>query len=232
MLTLAALIPAVRPQYFNDTQEIDMEFLSGQFNESSNPVNLVLQSPQSLKNGFDAANTGTFDVQQLPFAPDDGFHEYRFDWAPNSVSFYADGVLLRTMDTDIPTSPGHITFSHWSNGDPLWSGGPPEEDAVLTVQYFKAYFNSSLDSRHSDWERRCKDPSAVNATCPVPEITDDPDAKTFFFVNQKDSAKNQTVSDKEGRAASLLRPSGNWYLQGMSTAVIIFTLTRLMDWCL
>lgn len=209
-----------------------MEFLSSQYNETSHPVNLVLQSPESLKNGFDAAKTGSFDVQQLPFSPDDGFHEYRFDWSPDSVSFYADGVLLRTMDIDVPSSPGHITFSHWSNGDPRWSGGPPEADSVVTVQYFKAYFNSSLDSRQSDWAKRCKDASAVNATCAVPEITDNPDAKSFFFVNQKDSTENQTVSGKEGRAASLLRPSGTGYLQGMSTAVIIFTFARLLDWCL
>ena len=209
-----------------------MEFLSAQYNDTSHPVNLVLQSPESLKNGYDAANTGSFDVQQLPFAPDDGFHEYRFDWSPDSVSFYADGVLLRTMDQDVPSSPGHVTFSHWSNGDSRWSGGPPEADAIMTVQYFKAYFNSSLDARQSDWARRCKNPAKVNATCAVPEITDTPDAKSFFFVNEKDSAKNQTVSDKEGGATSVRRPSGSWCVQGVSTAVILFTLARLLDWCL
>lgn len=222
----------MRPQYFNDTQEIDLEFLSGQYNESSHPVNLVLQSPESLKNGFDAAKTGGFDVQQLPFAPDDGFHEYRFDWAPDSVSFYADGVLLRTMTENIPTSPGHITFSHWSNGDPRWSGGPPEQDAIITIEYFKAYFNSSLDARQSDFAKRCKNRSAVNATCPVPEITDTPDAKTFFFVHEKDSAEDQTHSDEESDAASFLRPRGIGCLHGMSSAVIIFTIARLLDWCL
>jgi beta-glucanase (GH16 family) len=222
----------VRPQYFNDTQEIDMEFLSSQYNDTTPPVNLVLQSPESLKNGFDAANTGTFDVKELPFSPDDGFHEYRFDWSPGAVSFYADGVLLRTMDQAVPSSPGHITFSHWSNGDPMWSGGPPAEDAVVTVSYFKGYFNSSLDARQSHWEKRCKDPSAPNAVCAVPDMADDEQAREYFFIKQENSAVNQTVSDRESLATSGRRPSGRWDLLGASTAVLIFTGARLLDWCL
>lgn len=223
--------PAVRPQYFNDTQEIDMEFLSSQYNDSSRPVNLVLQSPESLKNGFDAANTGSFDVKQLPFSPDDGFHEYRFDWSPESVSFYADGTLLQRMDRAVPSSAGHITFSHWSNGDPRWSGGPPEDDAIVTIQYFKGYFNSSLDARQSGFKKRCKDPSAAKAICPVPEIDQNPDAKSFFFVEEKNMAKDQIVSDNKSQGSSL-RPNGKWYLQGMSTVVVILSFARLLDWCL
>jgi beta-glucanase (GH16 family) len=223
--------PAVRPQYFNDTQEIDMEFLSSQYNDTSRPVNLVLQSPESLKNGFDAANTGTFDVKQLSFFPDDGFHEYRFDWSPESVAFYADGTLLQRMDRAVPSSAGHITFSHWSNGDPKWSGGPPEEDAIVTIQYFKGYFNSSLDARQSDFTKRCQDPSAARATCPVPEMDQNPDAKSFFFVNEKNMATDQIVSDNTSPGSSL-RPKGQWFLQGASAVVVILSFARVLDWCL
>ena len=31
----------------------------------------------------------------LPFDPTSGFHDYRFDYASNSVSFYADGKLMK-----------------------------------------------------------------------------------------------------------------------------------------
>ena len=179
----------MKPQYFNDTQEIDMEFLSAQYNASSHPVNLVLQSTESEQAGFNAAQTGTFQAHQLPFDPSGAFHEYRFDWSTNAVTFYADGVLLDTMTQAIPTQPGHITLSHWSTGNPDWSAGPPATDAILTVEYMKAYFNSSDPARQQDWSDRCKDPTAVNATCAIPEVTEPPNgnvsAKTFFLASRR-----------------------------------------------
>ena len=208
-----------------------MEFLSSQYNDTSHPVNLVLQSEQSAQAGFNAANTGTFDVQQLPFSPDDGFHEYRFDWSPDAVKFYADGVLLQTMNKSIPTSPGHITISHWSNGDPRWSGGPPEEDAITTISYFKAYFNTSSSLRQQDWEKRCKDPAADKATCAVPEIANNATAKTFFFSQQHNQTPNQTVSGEKSLASSI-RCGGSLYLQTLTTVGALFAFVRLLDWSL
>ncbi|KAI9870286.1 MAG: hypothetical protein M1830_004440, partial [Pleopsidium flavum] len=189
-------------QYFNDTEEIDLEFLSSQLNASSSPVNLVLQSPASQQAGFDAAGTPTFDLYQLPFHPDTGYHEYRFDWSPERVSFYADGAWLKDMTTSVPTSPGHITFSHWSNGNSEWSRGPPAVDAVMTVSYLKAYFNSSAPSRQQDYYRRCTNPTATNATCVIPLQSVAPDplssdgnttAHTFFFSQQHNMTANQTI---------------------------------------
>lgn len=215
-------------QYFNDTQEIDMEFLSAEFNDTSKPVNLVLQSPESAKAGFNAANTATFQIHQLNFTPSEGFHEYRFDWSPNAVEFYADGVLLDTMTSAIPTAPGHITLSHWSNGDPNWSAGPPTEDAILTVEYFKGYFNSSDQARQHDWSKRCTNPSATNVTCPVPEITQAPDgnasARTFFFSMQPDDTDNQTVfgSKKKSEGISLEIPRA-----GTTALTLMLTLSSV-----
>lgn len=203
-----------------------MEFLSTQYNDTANPVNLVLQSPEALKNGFDAAETGTFNKYLLPFAPDEAFHEYRFDWTPDAVSFYADGKLLATMTKSIPTAPGHITLSHWSNGDPNWSAGPPEQDAILTIAYVKSYFNSSTDTRQRDWTRRCKDISAPKATCPVPEIEENVNATRFFFTEQTNMANNQTVSKNAG--VSIRR----WSLQGLSTVVGLLMVTRMLEWCI
>lgn len=204
-----------------------MEFLSSQYNESSNPVNLVLQSPESARDGFDASATGTFDLQQLPFAPDDGFHEYRFDWTPDSVTFYADGKLVETMRSAIPTAAGHVTLSHWSNGNPLWSGGPPEQDAITTVEYFKGYFNSSDQKRQDDWEKRCSDPKKENATCVVPAVDVAPNgnasAKTYFFTQDPGMAPNQTVdgsSDKRSLGTSLFGTDIRWWVPWLSTMVL------------
>ena len=200
-----------------------MEFLSKEFNETSDPVNLVLQSPDSLRAGFNAADTGSFDIAQLGFKPDEGFHEYRFDWSPDAVKFYADGKLLKTMTESIPSSPGHITLSHWSNGDPAWSAGPPETDAILTVEYLKAYFNSSETQRQSDYTGRCKDPNALRAKCEVPQITAPPDgntsAHTYFFTMEKNMTVNQTVPGMSG-AAGLAGGASVW-LSSVSIAALV-----------
>ena len=65
-------------RYLNDTQEIDMEFLSSQMNETAFPVNLVLHSTLSFQNGGDASSTPSYKVVNLPFQPSNGIHEYRF----------------------------------------------------------------------------------------------------------------------------------------------------------
>lgn len=207
-----------------------MEFLTTQMNESSSPVNLVLQSPESVNQGFAAQGTLDFVEHQLPYQPDEGFHEYRFDWTPTAVEFYADGVLLQRMSKSVPNSPGHITLSHWSNGDPRWSAGPPETDAVLTVSYLKGYFNSSDPKRQEDWESRCPSLTTVNATCAVPDVKEAPNtnssAHTFFFSQQKNMTTNQTVSGEENAGSSL-----RW-IHTSSTAVIVFMFATMMEWCL
>ena len=106
-----------------------MEFLSKEFNEDDRSnINLVIQSPESQANGFNAKFTPGFAHPELSFRPDEEFHEYRFDWTPSEVAFYADGKLLHVMTERIPDSGGHMVFNHWSNGDPGWSAGPPLQD--------------------------------------------------------------------------------------------------------
>ncbi|KAF7862776.1 hypothetical protein EAF04_007648 [Stromatinia cepivora] len=194
--------------YFNDSQEIDMEFLSSQFNAENNtfPVNLVLQSVQSVQAGYNAAVTGNYVVANLPFNPTTGYHEYRIDFIPGNVIFYADGQILAKMNsTAVPTSPGHMIITQWSNGNPLWSSGPPPQDAVISVSYVKAYFNSSDSMRETALTRRCKDPNAANAICAIPDqvLAPNPEgtngnvsASTYFFSNQKNETNNQTVYRK------------------------------------
>jgi hypothetical protein len=182
-----------------------MEFLSSQFDVENNtfPVNLVLQSAQSVAQGYNAAGTGNYIVANLPFNPTIGFHEYRIDFVPGSVIFYADSNVLATMDTSaIPTQAGHLILTHWSNGNPLWSSGPPVLDAVMTISYVKSYFNSSLTERTEAFDSRCKDPYAPYAICKVPDqkIAPDPDghngnatANTYFFINTQNQTTGQIV---------------------------------------
>ena len=187
-----------------------MEFLSEQFIPENNtfPVNLVLQSLQSVRQGYNAAGTGSYIVANLPFNPTDGFHEYRIDFVPGNVIFYGDGQILAHMNTTpVPTSPGHMILTHWSNGNDLWSYGPPPVEANISISYVKAYFNSSDPARQSAFTSRCTDPSASGAVCTIPDQISPPDpssnanvsaAATYFFSNEKNMTANQTVYHKSG----------------------------------
>jgi beta-glucanase (GH16 family) len=225
-------------QYFNNSQEIDMEFLSGQFNATSHPVNLVLQSVQSAEQGFSAQGTPTFQLHQLPFYPDENFHEYRFDWTPDAVYFYADGALLDVMNMSVPSHAGHLTLSHWSNGDPGWSMGPPATDAILTVSYAKAYFNSSDPSRWADYASRCTDPSAPDAVCPIPNQTTAPDnnstAHTFFFSYGTNATANQTVFNPTATPTATPTPNGAAAMAGCGgmLAMLGTSLALALAWAL
>ncbi|KAF1355767.1 concanavalin A-like lectin/glucanase [Lizonia empirigonia] len=186
--------------YYNNSQEIDMEFLSSEFNSSGGAVNLVLQSQESVAHGNDAAGTPTYKVAPLPFRPDGMFHEYRFDWTADRVSFYVDGGFLWEMTEQLPTEGGGIFFNHWSNGDPKWSAGPPSADTVMTLSYMKGYFNSTDTERsQNDYKKRCPtfDPTKV---CQIPAQTTPPDAsqgtdgaKTYFFSQQKGMTPDQVT---------------------------------------
>ncbi|KAL0930764.1 glycoside hydrolase family 16 protein [Colletotrichum truncatum] len=181
--------------YHNDTQEIDIEFLTREFNPENNtyPANIVLQSRASMEKGYDAAGTGNFVKVNLGFNPTTDFHEYRIDYLRDQVIFYADNKMIGRMNgSAVPTDGGHLILQHWSNGNPLWSGGPPKKDAILTVASVKAYFNSSLDSRRADHLSRCVDPSAPDAICNIPDVT------SFFFSAQTNMTNNQTVSGQSG----------------------------------
>lgn len=177
-----------------------MEFLSKDFNTSnaSYPINLVLQSDAAARAGYNAAGTDAYQVIYLPFDPRSDFHEYRVDWVPGRVLFYADGAVLAEMDDPaaVPTHAGHLAISQWSNGNPAWSGGPPASDAVLEVRYVKAYFNSSDAERRRDFDERCTDRAAV---CDVPDVTaTNSSAAGWFFSGHKNMTANQTVSSDSG----------------------------------
>lgn len=155
-----------RGQYFNDTQEIDLEFLTRDFDRDAGkfPVNLVLQSRDAALSGSNKAGSGTWEIANLPFDPTTGIHEYRFDFLRDRVYFLADGQVIGQMTGQaIPAVSGHAVLSHWSNGDDAWSAGPPSRDAVLTVAYAKLYFNSTTSGQTSSCTSKTS-----KAVCDIP----------------------------------------------------------------
>jgi len=192
-----------------------MEFLSSNLTASLSPVFLVMQTPASMAAGYNAAGTSTYQIASLPFVPTSDFHEYRFDWFPNYVVFYADGQMLQTLNWTYPMAPGHLSINHWSNGNSYWSQGPPQVDALLTVKYVKAYFNTSDEGLNQMFEEGCHQ-KAEPQPCQVPEeagqasmVESSGNLSTFFFdrgmCGEKVDAKGtgtSSVSSLGGVAAT------------------------------
>jgi len=162
-----------------------------------------MQSKQSQAVGYQTAGSGNYEVANLTFDPTASFHEYRIDFVPGNVFFFADGTQIGTMNTSaVPTSPGHIVLRHWSNGNTGWTYGPPTSDAVMTVSYIKAYFNSTDPARQLAANLRCPDSSVYGANCTIPDqpVAGNP-MVSWFFANQPNMTNNQTVYGKsEGPA--------------------------------
>lgn len=72
----------------------------------------------------------------------------------------------------------------------------PPVDAIQTVSYVKAYFNSSDPARQTVYQQQCKDLKATGAVCEVPELSGAPDpagpfGETFFFTAQSNMTNGQ-----------------------------------------
>lgn len=123
---------------YNTEQEIDIEILSA----VEPPQSYFAIHPGLLEDG--KASHLTHDNHWLGFDPSLEFHEYRFDWMPGLVIFYIDGQEAQRMATNIPNMPSRFMFNHWSDGNPNFSRGPPEQDAIFEVMNITAFFNYSM----------------------------------------------------------------------------------------
>ncbi|KAL8804167.1 MAG: hypothetical protein Q9182_002709 [Xanthomendoza sp. 2 TL-2023] len=135
-------------------QEIDVELLSYQDTASS---------PDNEIHFVNHGGVGGHIKPHVSFHPSDGYHEYRFDWSPGKVAFYTDGKHVGDLTDGVPSKPGNILLNHWSDGNAGWTQGPPKQDALMTVAYVKAYFNTTATAS------RCTNPEADGAVCEVPE---------------------------------------------------------------
>ncbi|NVO29199.1 family 16 glycosylhydrolase [Donghicola sp. C2-DW-16] len=109
----AAFFAYAGPVHNQPHQEIDFEILT----KDANSVWL---------NRFLDGNDFSNGELRFSSSPTSEFHHYAFVWEPNKIRWYIDGALVRTEDTNIPTLPLKIYFSHWST-DTLtkWMGDFP-----------------------------------------------------------------------------------------------------------
>jgi len=73
------------------------------------------------------------ETARLPFDPATGFHEYRFDYSQDAVTFYVDGLEMRTWDTGVPQTSMHLMVNSWF---PSWlEGKKPKKTAYTYVDW-------------------------------------------------------------------------------------------------
>ncbi|GAA5799491.1 hypothetical protein HPULCUR_004907 [Helicostylum pulchrum] len=125
--------------YRNDSCEIDIESLS----KHKDPSKTYFAVQPQIYEPDGSASALTNEKHDLEFNPTNDYHEYRFDWTPEAVKFYIDNTYIREMTTNVPQSPGRILINHWTDGNPFFSGGPPNQDANLRISHLNLFFNSS-----------------------------------------------------------------------------------------
>lgn len=124
----AAKCPGVISSFFTYTgwpwDEIDIEFLGDdttkvQFNYYTNGIG---HHEYVYYLGFDAS---------------EDFHEYAFDWQPDSITWYVDGKPVYRATKNIPSAPGQIMMNIWnvadSNAD--WAGRFDSTKLPVNAQY-------------------------------------------------------------------------------------------------
>jgi beta-glucanase (GH16 family) len=146
----------------------------------------------------------------LDYNPTTEFHEYRMDYFPDRVDFYIDNLRMKTMTQNIPTEPGRIFINHWSGGNPGWGGGPPAQDASISILYFKGYFNSSDATRQKQLAAKC-DKANARTTCKVPDavLPMSKGAQVFLSSDKRNVVGQETYGLKFG-AAGRLRVERGW----------------------
>jgi beta-glucanase (GH16 family) len=130
--------------YKNDSSEVDIEYLS----TGDHPTLLYTVKPQIyLDNGNPSNSTDqqeTWDDTSVSF--DQDFHEWSFVWLPDIVHFGLDATYSRFITTNVPQVPGRLALSHWSDGNPKYSLGPPMQNSTVTISLLWAVYNDTKAS--------------------------------------------------------------------------------------
>jgi beta-glucanase (GH16 family) len=151
--------------YHNDTSEVDIEHVSARgptllysvkeqlYFANSNPDPSTYQS--------DTWNDTVTSFNQE-------FHEWSFTWLPEVVHYGLDANYSKKITRNVPQAPGTIVLSHWSNGNPRYSEGPPVVNSTNFVSYIQAVYNdanaTALACKHT------KSPCVVRAGTFVPSL--------------------------------------------------------------
>lgn len=75
-------------------------------------------------------------LYELGFDGAAGFHEYGFDWQPDSITWYVDGKAVYRATENVPSAAGKIMMNVWNTtGVDEWAGAFDETALPATAQY-------------------------------------------------------------------------------------------------
>ncbi|SMR55226.1 unnamed protein product [Zymoseptoria tritici ST99CH_1A5] len=141
--------------YHNDSQEIDIEWISdpeSTSNQGTNNGTRVMQytnqGPHGTEDSFEINGRASGDATSA-------VHEYRIDWTQGVSTFYLDGVtsskltvtFLRLLGRGLGMR-GREFRSR--NGDPDFTVGPPQNDAVFKIQRIVMRYNTTADGSRGE----------------------------------------------------------------------------------
>ena len=108
--TVSSFFTYTGPSDNNPWDEIDIEFLG---------KDTTMVQFNWYKNGVG----GNEYYHRLGFDASQDFHTYGFEWRPNYISYYVDGVKVYTGTRNIPSTPGKIMMNLWPGiGVDEWLG--------------------------------------------------------------------------------------------------------------
>ncbi|RPD59133.1 concanavalin A-like lectin/glucanase [Lentinus tigrinus ALCF2SS1-7] len=124
--------------YKNDRQEADIEILTASYETGLRLTN---------QNNHGIRSQNTHAIVPYPADPRTGEHEYTLEWTADATKFYFDGVLVATLNTNVPYEPSCFVWNSWSSGNKRWSAGPPAEDAILKISKIEIEYNTVIPQK-------------------------------------------------------------------------------------
>jgi len=125
-----------------DWNEIDIEHL-GKTTNSSQLNAMVFTGTPNPSCTTSVSPTQDPQVVDLGFNAETDFHNYDIEWTPESVKYFADGVLLRTWTAKISLLklPETILLTIWASSSADWAGAIASDSAPTSadVDWIKVY---------------------------------------------------------------------------------------------
>lgn len=121
------------------------EFSGGLENWNEIDIEILGRYPNDIQfNTITAGQTNHVSHYPLPFSPHEDFHVYAFEWTPNYVAWFVDGVeVYRQTGSHIPTlnKPQKLMMNIWNPEAVNWAGNfyPDALPAFAYYDWVKYY---------------------------------------------------------------------------------------------
>lgn len=121
------------------------EFSGGLENWNEIDIEILGRYPNDIQfNTITAGQTNHVSHYPLPFSPHEDFHVYAFEWTPNYVAWFVDGVeVYRQTGSHIPTinKPQKLMMNIWNPEAVNWAGNfyPEALPAFAYYDWVKYY---------------------------------------------------------------------------------------------